>query len=190
MKTDETVTNCNGLQPVPCGCGGEAKVGHIEKTSYLPKDRWYIGCPKCDICTGIYDTEAEAVTAWNRAMSGNDYKSKSVERTAKLDHTYQVGENWYCENCGQQLNAYDWETPQNLAELGDENAQVSEVTSQNNGGTWQKTERTAKVEILEMRNTHNKVWKCSNCGQYMHRANWSREVKYCPHCGARLEWDE
>ena len=51
-------------------------------------------------------------------------------------------------------------------------------------------ERIAKVEILEMRNTHNKVWKCSNCGQYMHRANWAREVKYCSHCGCRLEWDE
>lgn len=56
---------------------------------------------------------------------------------------------------------------------------------------WSKAmgERTAKVEILEMRNTDNKVWKCSNCGQYMHRANWSREVKYCSHCGARLEWE-
>jgi hypothetical protein len=58
------------MKPVRCGCGGEPVVGHIEKTSYLPKDRWYIGCPKCDICTGIYDTEAEAIEAWNRAMSG------------------------------------------------------------------------------------------------------------------------
>jgi len=61
----------NELKPVRCGCGGEVVVGHIEKTSYLPKDRWYIGCPKCDICTGLYDTEAEAIEAWNTAMGTN-----------------------------------------------------------------------------------------------------------------------
>ena len=58
------------LKPVKCGCGGEPVVGHIEKTSYLPKDRWYIGCPKCDICTGIYDTKVEVIEAWNTAMNG------------------------------------------------------------------------------------------------------------------------
>ena len=67
------------------------------------------------------------------------------ERTAKLEHTYQVGENWFCENCGQQLNAYSWETPQNLAELGNENAHVSEVTSQNDGGTSQKLRNTSQI---------------------------------------------
>lgn len=53
-------------KPVKCGCGGEPVVGHIETS-----DRWYIGCPDCDICTGLYNTEAEVVTAWNRAMLGN-----------------------------------------------------------------------------------------------------------------------
>ena len=48
---------------VKCGCGGEPVVGHIETSG-----RWYIGCPDCDICTGLYDTEAEVITAWNRAM--------------------------------------------------------------------------------------------------------------------------
>ena len=91
------------LKPVRCGCGGEPVVGHIEKTSYLPKDRWYIGCPKCDICTGLYDTEAEAIEAWNRAMG------VTWQKLAQTWHAYRVGENWYCENCGQQLTPYDWE---------------------------------------------------------------------------------
>ena len=79
------------LKPVCCGCGGEPVVGHIEKTSYLPKDRWYIGCPKCDICTGLYDTEAEVVEAWNRAMG---------ERTAKVkDFGHPCGAYGYCSNC-------------------------------------------------------------------------------------------
>ena len=119
------------MKPVKCGCGGEAVVGHIEKTSYLPKDRWYIGCPKCDICTGIYDTEAEAITAWNRAMSGakdinvpdkfaTDMNVGNKERTAKaewseVDGCHLCGEcgfavcpncDVYCAGCGARL---EWE---------------------------------------------------------------------------------
>ena len=169
------------LKPVPCGCGGEANV--ISGTN-IPRS--LVICKNCGIGTMTYDTEAEAITAWNRAMSGSAEKSSTVERTAKLEHTYQVGENWYCENCGQQLNAYSWETPQNLAELGNENAQVSEVTSQNDDGTWQKTERTAKVVELDRRSETMIGWEgtCSNCGSYtMH------EMNYCFGCGARLEWE-
>ena len=176
MKTDE-------LTPVPCGCGGEAK---IQRVRTLKSHVLVVMCTKCEIATNYYTTEAEAITAWNRAMSGSAEKSSTVERTAKLEHTYQVGENWYCENCGQQLNAYSWETPQNLAELGNENAQVSEVTSQNDDGTWQKTERTAKVVELDRRSETMIGWEgtCSNCGSYtMH------EMNYCFGCGARLEWE-
>ena len=98
------------LKPVRCGCGGKAKIGHIEKTSYLPKDRWYIGCPKCDICTGIHDTEAEAIQAWNRAMSGSDYKSKSVERTAKAV-TVEKPNVYKCSECGQYFHQTAWGSP-------------------------------------------------------------------------------
>lgn len=88
------------LKPVKCGCGGEPVIGHIKKTSYLPKDRWYIGCPKCDICTGLYDTEAEVVEAWNKAMG---------ERTAKVEILPRRSEtslDWEgkCSNCGAYTN--------------------------------------------------------------------------------------
>ena len=51
-----------GLEPVKCGCGGETVI------MPTPSGRFAVGCKKCDICTGLYNTEAEAVTAWNRAM--------------------------------------------------------------------------------------------------------------------------
>ena len=74
------------LKPVRCGCGEEPVVGHIKKTSYLPKDRWYIGCPKCDICTGLYDTEAEVVEAWNTAVR--------ADRCCNTCDSYEAGR--YC----------------------------------------------------------------------------------------------
>ncbi len=89
------------LKPVRCGCGGEPVVGHIKKTSYLPKDRWYIGCPKCDICTGLYDTEAEVITAWNTAMGERTAKvvDKSVGRHSISDFDW-IGK---CEKCGNEI---------------------------------------------------------------------------------------
>ena len=57
MKTEE-------LKPVPCGCGGEAVVHEQEYGEYE------VYCPRCFITTDDYNTEAEAVTAWNRAMGG------------------------------------------------------------------------------------------------------------------------
>ena len=103
----------NELKPVRCGCGGEVVVGHIEKTSYLPKDRWYIGCPKCDICTGLYDTEAEAIEAWNTAMGERTAKVEKVTRVSSVIRTGRCGNCGYdvidsykhCPNCGAKL---DW----------------------------------------------------------------------------------
>ena len=60
------------LKPVPCGCGGEAKVHHVDMIPYHLQDRWYVSCPSCNICTDMYYTEAEAVQAWNRAMGDRD----------------------------------------------------------------------------------------------------------------------
>lgn len=125
MSEDETVTNCHQLKPVPCGCGGEANVIF----PFMNTDMYLVECNNCGICTSSYDTKFEAITAWNRAM-GNDYKSKSVERTAKV--------------------------------------------------IFLETKGNPKII----------VWKCAECGQYMHRASWAREVNYCSHCGAKLDWGE
>ena len=46
----------------------------------------------------------------------------------------------------------------------------------------------AEVEKIEMPNPKHEVYKCLNCGQYMHKTNWSHPVNYCSNCGAKLDW--
>ena len=52
------------LKPVRCGCGGEAML-------YVDLKYFSIICKKCGIATRDFLSEAEAVEAWNRAMSGH-----------------------------------------------------------------------------------------------------------------------
>lgn len=112
------------LKPVRCGCGGEAKV--IKHEYFECSPTYGVTCYKCGTATNQgFDTEAEAIQAWNTAMGGNHFR----------DLTKMM-------------------------------------------------ERTAKVEVVEKPN----VFKCSECGQYMHQVSWCSPVKYCSRCGARLEW--
>ena len=55
---------------------------------------------------------------------------------------------------------------------------------------WNKAmgERTAKVTQIETDSSTVFLWKCNNCGQPMHKTSWSRQVNYCPSCGAKLDW--
>lgn len=73
------------LKLVRCGCGGEASIYTYEARWKKTEDGYQrsVGCLKCGISTQLYDTEAEAVQAWNRAM-GSTEKSSTVERTAKV----------------------------------------------------------------------------------------------------------
>lgn len=107
----------DNLTPIRCGCGGEARSGKIYG------DAWTVECTECGIQSGCFDTKAEAVEAWNRAMGAHD------------------------------------------------------------------TERTAKAEMVDTgKGTVVFLWKCSECGQFMHRTSWSRPVRYCNYCGAKLDW--
>lgn len=113
------------LKPVRCGCGGEAFAGEVRFWGRC----YTVQCSECGIETKPHPTEAEAVTAWNRAMSGNAEKSSTVERTAKvIEHDASVtdtdgykyhrteylcgackkkviGGDDYCSHCGSKL---DW----------------------------------------------------------------------------------
>lgn len=53
------------LKPMRCGCGGEATLGHDAEYGYD------VFCIKCGIATDYYNTEAEAIMAWNRAMGAD-----------------------------------------------------------------------------------------------------------------------
>lgn len=56
------------VKPVRCGCGGEGLLdcwlGDLDRDNL-----YYVYCDKCDIRTAYYHTEAEAVEAWNKAVS-------------------------------------------------------------------------------------------------------------------------
>jgi len=107
------------LQPVPCGCGGEAEVHVIgDETGTLGV---YVVCEKCLTQTEVKRTESEAVTAWNKAMSGNVQEcakdARCSERTAKVSKgAYDlmrcecgmpVSSNFdYCPKCRARL---EWE---------------------------------------------------------------------------------
>lgn len=83
---------------VRCGCGGKAVViGDADNNIYFVK------CDKCWISTNLFHSKAEAITAWNKAMSAKDINVPNEfatdtnvgnkERTAKVgdqifNHSY------------------------------------------------------------------------------------------------------
>ena len=91
------------LKPVRCGCGGEAKV--IEGKNSNNDPMYIMRCLDCKVRTKPYGTEAEAITAWNRAM-GNRMELQTVkERTVKVEDLEKRSEtslSWegICKNCG------------------------------------------------------------------------------------------
>lgn len=100
------------LKPVRCGCGGEARVGKIYG------DAWTVECTECGIQSGCYDTKAEAITAWNRAMGAKDinvpskgfwkpvYESEATGFDPSLAGCDPVF-NHVCSICGQEALADD-----------------------------------------------------------------------------------
>ena len=64
------------MKPVRCGCGGEAEV--IKHEYYMCSPTYGVTCYKCGTATNQgFDTEAEAITAWNTAM-GERKKGKWI----------------------------------------------------------------------------------------------------------------
>ena len=103
------------LKPVRCGCGGKAMLYVSPITT-----RWLLQCESCKIETTFYDTEAEAITAWNRAMG--ERSAKGIEHDASITDTdgnkyfrteylcgackkKVIGGDEYCSHCGCRL---DW----------------------------------------------------------------------------------
>ena len=65
------------MRPITCGCGGEPKINYIAPFFHLrPVWEVQVRCPKCHIQTDWYEdvdrdvAEAQAVKAWNIALSG------------------------------------------------------------------------------------------------------------------------
>lgn len=109
-----------GAKPVRCGCGGEANIYIYEARWKITEDGYQrsVGCLKCGIATQLYDTEAEAITAWNRAMSG----AKDINVPNKFATDTNVGDKeqkkgewqrrkgsdcWECSECHAVLESDD-----------------------------------------------------------------------------------
>ena len=81
------------IKPVRCGCGGEA----ITQKAY--NGGWYVFCENCKMCTGFTNTEAEAITAWNRAMGERVAKVRDKKDDPMVDELH----HGRCMNCGKQV---------------------------------------------------------------------------------------
>lgn len=62
------------LQPVRCGCGGEAYAFKLAEGSYQFHP-WMVMCQECGMEISERQTEEEAVADWNRAMGGTKWFS-------------------------------------------------------------------------------------------------------------------
>ena len=105
------------LKPINCGCGGEAIVAPYHGDGY---ESFYVYCQNCNIDSDYYETEAEAVTAWNTAMG--ERTAKVIEHDASITvdgYKYHrseylcsackkkvIGGDEYCSHCGARL---EWE---------------------------------------------------------------------------------
>ena len=71
-------------KPVNCGCGGEAIVDRNAPNWTV------IHCEKCGICLNNFDTEVEAVKAWNKAMGADKNSIISVFSAEPMDTVINV----------------------------------------------------------------------------------------------------
>ncbi len=108
------------VEHVKCRCGGEAIVDRNGPNWTV------IHCEKCGIHLNNFNTEAEAITAWNRVMGERIAKVEKVEKP----NVFKCGEcgqyfhqtAWgspveYCLRCGCRLE-WDEDTPMEYFESG------------------------------------------------------------------------
>lgn len=94
-------------KPVKCGCGGEAEI--IKHTFHKLSPSYGIECTNCHAESWqFYNTEAEAIEAWNTAMGERTAKAEWSE----VDGCHLCGEcgfavcpncDVYCAGCGARL---------------------------------------------------------------------------------------
>ena len=109
------------LKPIRCGCGGEANVySWKEEDDGIQSIHYHAICMKCGIETNAYDTEAEAITAWNTAMNGllpegDPQKNVGVAITNSTEPERKKGkwqrrkdeDCWECSECHAVLENSD-----------------------------------------------------------------------------------
>ena len=179
----------NELEPVHCGCGGEAEIFHIAPDEGC-KGSYCVRCSECLIQTPFFKDKEKAIMVWNRAM-GTTEDFSVVERTAKVVERNSMLPNnqiHLCEYC-----KYDYPECPAVKDnvifgngIGYDNICACVKFEIKPERIVTETKRMAKVQILPRRSETSMSWegKCSNCGAYT-----IHEMNYCFECGARLEWE-
>ena len=95
------------LKPVRCGCGGEANI-HKDDSTFGQMPIYTVSCNTCGMRSGRRSTEAEAVTAWNKAMGVRTAKvEKGAYDLMRCECGMPVSSNFdYCPKCRARL---EWE---------------------------------------------------------------------------------
>ena len=103
----------NKKQLLPCGCGGDAyhdsaSCWNPEQEEWIPNFWHRVICKNCGTQTKAFYTEAEAITAWNRAMGATDMnvgdkfaKDMNVPRKGKWLWDEEE-DRCYCSECGEE----------------------------------------------------------------------------------------
>jgi len=160
------------LNPVNCGCGGEARVAFCQQSYFGQncfgdkkiKYRVYMICKKC------HARGKPIITDWliNPHPWDSIYSGR-IRHNAEQDEMFAPYVERAIEGWNKAMGAKDINVPNKFA------------TDMNVGDK----ERIAKVETVEKPN----VFKCGECGQYFHSTAWGSPVEYCSRCGCRLEWE-
>ena len=100
------------LKPVRCGCGGEAKVEPLPFETWndiwdASASQYFVRCDRCGMTTRLHDTEAEAVEAWNRAMSENVPTAKVTTVEKPIEGSVRTISVMACENCENVVSIFD-----------------------------------------------------------------------------------
>lgn len=149
--------------------------GIVEETeSAEPEHEEFEWCHDCK----EYDQDNHCCHRWTKVIR------QTVEdlqiRTAKAEYSI-LDDAMLCGNCGREVHKLFDYCPGCGYRLEWEYG---------NSGVCYAEPVTAKVSRIEMPNPKNHVYRCENCGQYMHRTSWSWRVNYCSRCGAKIDWSE
>lgn len=106
----ETGTNMGKLQPVRCGCGGNAhhdsaSCWNPEQEEWMPNFWHRVICKNCGTQTKAFYTEAEAIQAWNTAMG--DFPKNNIQKIDTVipvkceygDKKTVFASGYICPNC-------------------------------------------------------------------------------------------
>lgn len=100
------------MKTVKCGCGGEAYVDTLAQVMGVSKPWFRVVCDKCETQTDTYETEAEAIEAWNLAMGAEPetFVVPIIASAYKIEFTTNgeiIAEGWACQNCGGYVQEND-----------------------------------------------------------------------------------